>query len=224
MAEMNTGDGGGGKGKHSKKRAKKSSTKVDMTPMVDLAFLLLTFFMLTATFNKPKTLEITFPKDLKEEEKDKKMKVDDALATTFLVGDKTDEVYYYKGVFKPDTTKLEKLDMGKTGIRKFLLGRNEGIDKGIKDLEKQYKEDKIADTTFYRLRKELKGGAQAPFVIVKTCKLSKYKSIIDIIDELNISNIGKYAVVDMSDPEIYELYKIIRPELVGGGAPAAQTN
>jgi len=53
MAEMNTGDGGGG-GKHSKKRAKKSSTRVDMTPMVDLAFLLLTFFMLATTFSKPK--------------------------------------------------------------------------------------------------------------------------------------------------------------------------
>ena len=60
MAEVNTGDGGG-HGKHDKKRAKKASTKIDMTPMVDLAFLLLTFFVLTSTFSKPKTMEINFP-------------------------------------------------------------------------------------------------------------------------------------------------------------------
>ena len=48
-------------GKGGKKRAKKMSTKIDMTPMVDLAFLLLTFFMLTTTFNKPQTMEINMP-------------------------------------------------------------------------------------------------------------------------------------------------------------------
>ena len=51
MAEIQPKGDGGGKG--GKKRAKKMSTKIDMTPLVDLAFLLLTFFMLTTTFNKP---------------------------------------------------------------------------------------------------------------------------------------------------------------------------
>ena len=48
-------------GKGGKKRAKRQSTKIDMTPMVDLAALLITFFMLTTTFNKPQTMEINMP-------------------------------------------------------------------------------------------------------------------------------------------------------------------
>ena len=60
MAEIAEG-GGGGHGKGGKKRAKKQSTRIDMTPMVDLAFLLLTFFVLTSTFSKPKAMDINFP-------------------------------------------------------------------------------------------------------------------------------------------------------------------
>ncbi|HSH66918.1 MAG TPA: biopolymer transporter ExbD, partial [Bacteroidia bacterium] len=80
MAEVNTGDGGG-HGKHDKKRAKKASTRIDMTPMVDLAFLLLTFFVLTSTFSKPKTMEINFP--AKPVNEDQSMKVNNAL--TFIL-------------------------------------------------------------------------------------------------------------------------------------------
>lgn len=60
MAEIAEEGGGGGHGK-GKKRGKKPSARIDMTPMVDLAFLLLTFFVLTSTFSKPKTMEINYP-------------------------------------------------------------------------------------------------------------------------------------------------------------------
>src|ERR1700741_1522408 len=95
MAEI--AEGGGGHGKGGKKRAKKQSTKVDMTPMVDLAFLLLTFFVLTSTFSKPKTMEINFPADPKD--KTQITKVNNAL--TFLMT-KDNGIYYYAGEFYPE--------------------------------------------------------------------------------------------------------------------------
>jgi biopolymer transport protein ExbD len=63
MGEINAQGGGDKKGKV---RSKKASTKIDMTPMVDLAFLLLTFFMLATTFSKPQTMEITMPEKPKK--------------------------------------------------------------------------------------------------------------------------------------------------------------
>jgi len=56
--------GRGGK-KHKKKR--RLSIRIDMTPMVDVAFLLLTFFMLTTYFSKPQTMELNLPPDEKSQ-------------------------------------------------------------------------------------------------------------------------------------------------------------
>ncbi|HEX8059730.1 MAG TPA: biopolymer transporter ExbD, partial [Cyclobacteriaceae bacterium] len=88
---------GGGKG-DGKVRSKKSSTKIDMTPMVDLAFLLLTFFMLTTTFNKPQTMEIIMPEKPKEEE-DQPL-VNEKKVLTLLLS-KDDKIYWYIGITDP---------------------------------------------------------------------------------------------------------------------------
>jgi biopolymer transport protein ExbD len=47
--------------KGQKKKKKRAGIKIDMTPMVDVALLLLTFFMLTTVFNKPQTMELNLP-------------------------------------------------------------------------------------------------------------------------------------------------------------------
>jgi biopolymer transport protein ExbD len=197
MADVNTGgDDGGKKGK---KRPKKGSTRIDMTPMVDLAFLLLTFFILATTLSKPKTMEIVYPKDVKKD--DPKMELNFRLANTLILGEKDGEIFYYPGKFKLDTTKLEKVDLSKDGLRKLFLDKNKNVVDMITKLEEKYKNRQIADTTFKRLRSKAKGDDNAPFFIVKTLDKTKYKTVIDVIDELNISNVGKYAVVDISDAE-----------------------
>src|SRR5215210_6572262 len=96
MAEVQTGDSGGDKkGKHKKVRAKKNSTHIDMTPMVDLAFLLLTFFMLTTTFSKPKTMEINMPVKPDKPEEEQKIKESQALTILLTANNK---IVWYTGL------------------------------------------------------------------------------------------------------------------------------
>ncbi len=198
MAEVNTDQGGGKEkgGKHSKVRAKKASTHIDMTPMVDLAFLLLTFFMLTTTFSKPKTVEINMP--LKDGEP---TKVNNAI--TVLLSDK-DRVFWYFGEFKPGETQLNKTDFSDKGIRKVLLDKNSAAHAEVKRLEDELAKRQIADSTFKRLAVEAKSQKSALMVLIKTDDKAKYRNVIDILDELSIASVGKYAVVDMMKDE-YDL-------------------
>lgn len=202
MAEVNTGDGGGGHGKHEKKRAKKLSTRIDMTPMVDLAFLLLTFFVMTSTFNKAKTMEINFPVDEKNPNPDK---VNNAL--TFLMS-KDNKIFYYYGEFYAagntagnPPTELTKTDFSKDGLHKLLLERNKTTVEEINQLTEQLKSRAIADTTYKRLAIKSKGAKKALTVLIKADDKAVYKNVIDLIDELNVCQVGKYVVVDMMPAE-----------------------
>jgi biopolymer transport protein ExbD len=208
MAEVNTGDGGG-HGKHDKKRAKKASTKIDMTPMVDLAFLLLTFFVLTSTFNKAKTMELTFPKDTDPKDK---QKVNNAI--TFILtregkDNKEDGIYYYAGEFyapnnpdnKPVTTFI-KTDFSKNGLHKILLDRNKTTIEKLAKLEERYKKREMVDTTYKRLATKTASEKEAVTVLIKSDDKAVYRNVVDAIDELNICKVGKYAIVDMSQPEL----------------------
>ncbi|MBI3501847.1 MAG: biopolymer transporter ExbD [Bacteroidetes bacterium] len=198
MAEIIDG-GGGGHGKHQKKRAKKHAARVDMTPMVDLGFLLLTFFVLTTQFSKPKTMEINMP--VKPKDTSNSMKVD-TTTLTLLLTDKQEKVFYYYGKFKMDPSIVKTTDYSREGIRKVFRDMNKSVREKIKTLKEKFMHHEMADTTYKRLAIETKSAKEARFVIVKADEKAKYKSIIDIIDELNVADVGKYALVDISPPEI----------------------
>ena len=129
MAEINT-EGKGGK---QKGKSKKMSTRVDFTPMVDLGFLLITFFMLTTTMLKPQTMEISMPsKDKPEPGKETKIK--DSQAITIIL-DKDNTVYYYFGTKDKQgiDPEVETTNFGSDGIRKMLLDRNSMVMSNIKN-------------------------------------------------------------------------------------------
>src|SRR5512145_1040608 len=116
MAEIIQNEGGKQKGK---KRSKRHSTHIDMTPMVDLACLLLTFFMLTTAFSKAKVMDIVLPEPPKKDKVEKQPEVDTTRALNIiLAGD--DKVYWYNGLPKANTV-LHQTDFSDDGIRKVLL-------------------------------------------------------------------------------------------------------
>lgn len=194
--------GGGGHGKHQKKRAKKHSSRVDMTPMVDLGFLLLTFFVLTTQFSKPKEMEINMP--VKPKDTSNIMKVD-TTSLTLLLTENQEKVYYYYGKFKNDPSIIQTTNYSKEGIRKVFREGNKNVREQVKKLKEKYANHQLADTTFKRMLMDIKGGKEARFVIVKADEKAKYKNVIDIIDELNVADVGKYALIDISPAEKQQL-------------------
>jgi biopolymer transport protein ExbD len=199
MAEVNSG-GGGGHGKHDKKRAKKMSTRIDMTPMVDLAFLLLTFFILTSTFNKPKALDLAFPAKPKDTDIVDKTKANGI--SILITGD--DKVYWYPGQLKPES-EVQKTDYSKNGLRMIFTNGNSKIIVKMNQLRKEAQgwnyAPAIADSIFKSKAKPIKGDPDALVVLIKADDKASYKNVIDVVDELNITDIGKFAIVDMTSEE-----------------------
>ncbi|MBK8522243.1 MAG: biopolymer transporter ExbD [Ferruginibacter sp.] len=116
MAEMDTSSGGGHKKGPGVKKGKKLSTRVDLTPMVDLGFLLLTFFVFTTTMSQSTAMNMNEPKDDKEQQ----MKVKNSGAMTILLG-KGNQVYYYYGQLMPETISQDFKSTTFKGIRELIL-------------------------------------------------------------------------------------------------------
>jgi biopolymer transport protein ExbD len=175
MAELNTGDSGGKKGS-GKVRSKKQNSKVDLTAMVDLAFLLITFFMLTTTLSKPQSMNLGLPD--KDDKIKNDVKVDENRTMTILLGDNNKLVRYVGLLATPVSGGAPKdFVYGKYGIRKELLSRKEAVLRytGNKD--------------------------KGMIVIIKPSKKSNYRNLVDILDEMAIVNVPTYAIVNDFTPE-----------------------
>ena len=178
MAEMDTSSGGGHKKGPGVKKSKKLSTRVDLTPMVDLGFLLITFFIFTTTMSQPTAMKLFLPKDTDKPEEQNKVKASGAL--TLLLG-KNDQIYYYEGELAPDASNF------KTG--------------SFKDIRKVINDKKRATD-------------EKDFVVViKPDNDATYKNTVDILDEMTINDVKRYAMVDISPVE-YSLVQ--RTEQAGG--------
>ncbi|MCE2834450.1 MAG: biopolymer transporter ExbD [Chitinophagaceae bacterium] len=169
MASLDSGGDDGHKKGPGVKKAKKMSTRVDMTPMVDLGFLLITFFIFTTTMAQPTAMNLFMPKDV--DKPDDQNKVKETGAFTILLG-KSDQVYFYEGM---DPTKLQASN--------FKLIREE------------------------IMKKKQNTNPEDLVVIIKPSEDATYKNTVDILDEMTINEIKRYAMVDITEDE-FKLVKL----------------
>ena len=166
MAEMDTSGGGGHKKGPGVKKGKKLSTRVDLTPMCDLGFLLITFFIFTTTMSQPTAMQMFLPKDVKNPEEQNKVK--NSAVITLMLG-KDDKIYYYEG---DDPTKMLQTTFKK--VRDVVLDKKRRTDP--KDF----------------------------MVVLKPTQDATYKNTVNILDEMTIDEVKRYAMVDVSPTE-YQL-------------------
>jgi biopolymer transport protein ExbD len=175
MAELDTS--GGGKHKGGKVRSKKASTRVDLTAMVDLAFLLITFFMLTTTLSKKKAMDLVMPDN---SVKTSQLPVAATRSMTILLGSHN-KIEWYVG--EPGKSAPTVDNYGKDGLRKALIENGK----------------KIAETHA--------GPDNFMIVLIKPSDKSTYENLVTALDEMNITAVQSYAIVKITQPEIDELKK-----------------
>lgn len=195
MADIDSGGGSHHGGKHDKKRAKKQSTRVDMTPMVDLAFLLLTFFVLTATFNKSRVLEYNLPAPLKDITQAKEVKN----AITIILSEKG-SVYYYTGELGK-ASKLEASNFKKDGISQVLADLNKSNIDSMNIITNLFRTNKMADSIYEKESKRIRSKIGSLVVILKYDDKASYKSVIDLVDEVKLNYVGTFVPTDKLEPK-----------------------
>lgn len=167
MAEMDTSSGGGHKKGPGVKKSKKLSTRVDLTPMVDLGFLLITFFIFTTTMSQPTAMRLFLPKDTDKPEEQNKVKASGAL--TLMLG-KNNTVFYYEGELQPTAANFKSTNFKE--IRQVIIDKKKSTNP----------EDFV--------------------VVIKPGPEATYKNTVDMLDEMTINDVKRYAMVDLFDVEL----------------------
>ena len=185
-----SGDSGHKKGPGVKK-AKKLSTRVDMTPMVDLGFLLITFFIFTTTMQTPSTMKLNMPKDTKKPEEQNKAKASGAL--TIMLG-KDNHVFYYEGELKGDASNFKSSNLKE--IRDIIINKR-------KDVISRYVRDPDCEAKAQKAGKNISDCAEQDFVvIIKPNNEATFKNTVDILDEMTINGVKRYAMIDITPTEV----------------------
>jgi len=185
--------GGGGHGKGGGKvRGKKMSTRVDMTPMVDLGFLLITFFMLATTMSKPTSMSLAVPDKTEDQEKPTEPLKASKVLTLFMGSN--DDVYYLDGIAADDDKAQAQLKTTRYGfdLRSVIFASQKRINAA---------NPKDAD------------GNEAFVVVIKPTEVSTYKNMVDVLDEMAITKTKRYALVDnLTDAEKKLLGDKVKPK------------
>jgi biopolymer transport protein ExbD len=211
------------KGKGGKKRAKRILPHMDMTPMVDLMMLLITFFMLTTSMAKAKVMDITLPDKITDPKQ--KAPVIAAYRTLNIILGPENKLYWYPGAVKPEDYNnlppLFETDFSPTGVRQLLLERNRALFKKINDFNQQFISGKLEisqDSLAGAIRTLKNVDDTGPIVLIKAYKKANYGNFVDILDEMNICGIARYTFVDIA------WYEEKMVEFASGGASASATS
>jgi biopolymer transport protein ExbD len=197
MSSIDTSDDSGHKKGPGVKKAKKLSTRVDMTPMVDLGFLLITFFVFTATMTTPTTLDLNMPKDIKDPKDQTEAKESGVIS--IMLG-KGDQVYYYEGKLEVAEGKNNFKQTTFKGIRQILIDKKKDVvsrhehDETCKKKQDRAKEKEDPDWESVCKDRDF-------IVIIKPNEEATYKNTVDILDEMTINQVKTYAMVKILKEE-----------------------
>nr|WP_294787133.1 biopolymer transporter ExbD [uncultured Flavobacterium sp.] len=157
-----------------KVRSKKLSSRVDLTAMVSVSFLLIIFFMVVGELSKPKFLDLSMGNNCHDSFEH--IHEGENRSITILL-DQNDKLIYYVGVLSSPIKKPKSITYGKNGIRKELITRIESINKYSSKLKENIT------------------------VIIKPTKKSNYGNLIAILDEMKITGITSYSIVPEFTPQ-----------------------
>ncbi|MFN0214277.1 MAG: ExbD/TolR family protein [Saprospiraceae bacterium] len=163
------------------------STRIDFTPMVDLGFLLITFFMLTTTLAKPQIMALVMPdKDIKKEDIEP---VKESKVLTLLLGG-NDKVYWYEGI---TDAKLDSTDYSAEGLRQTILNKMDKV-------KAQFQTETYKKKNKEGVEEEHTDGSYIN-VLIKPTKDARYKNLVDALDEMAICKVRYYVILDVSELE-----------------------